>query len=70
MHQYLQSQFLQESDSLAVEMALADSLRTLGLLQDEVAAQAALRREQLREEVIRLEQEAALLNEKRRNKRP
>ncbi len=61
--QYLRSQFRQEADSLAVEVALADSLRTLGLLQDEVAAQAALRREQLREEIIRLEKEAALKNE-------
>ena len=68
--QYLQSQFTQEADSLALEMALADSLQKLGLLQDEVAAQAAARREQLREEVIRLEQEAALLNEKRRLTEP
>ena len=68
--QYLQSQFTQEADSLALEMALADSLQKLGLLQDEVAAQAAARREQLREEVIRLEQAAALLNEKRRLTEP
>ena len=64
--QYLPSQFTQVADSLALEAALADSLQKLGLLQDEVAAQAASRREQLREEVLRLEQEAALLNEKRR----
>ena len=68
--QYLQSQFLQEGDSLVTEIALADSLRTLGLLQDEVAAQSASRREQLREEVIRLEQEAALFNERRQKAGP
>jgi hypothetical protein len=46
-----------------MDMILADSLRTLGLLQDEVAAQAASRREQLREEIIRLEKEAARKSE-------
>ena len=68
--QYLQSQFTKDADSLAVELALADSLQKLGLLQDEVSAQAAARREQLREEVIRLEQEAALLHEKRKLTEP
>ncbi len=61
--QYLRSQFRAERDSLGTEMILADSLRTLGLLQDEVAAQASSRREQIREEIIRLEKEAALKEE-------